>query len=400
MRRLLWALPCSLALLSPAPAGACLHVGEGESISQKAQQILVVHDDGREDLVIGIDYEAGAAPATVGMVVPVPTVPDAYEALAPEAMDELRDWVDLEMRSHARSRDQGPIAVAAAAPEPAVEELEPARAGPFEIQPLRARGAEAVTALNEWLASHELSTIPEAALRYYVDRGWTFLAVKVSPEEGREALRESASLPPLRISFASERAVIPLKLEAQGAPFEVSVHLVTTRQVADDALEGARRRGFVAAANATQAEHPRSTSYPYTDRHRFHAADLPEPLRPVVERLGDRELFLRVLHARTFGIGAAEPMGWEEELSVPGTAEGERLEGGEPVARAEEAEEPPAGEEPAPEEAPEAEASEEAPAPPATDVAPGGCGCRVAPARSTPLALLGLLGLALLRRRR
>jgi len=63
----------------------------------------VVYGDGREDLVIGVGYEAGAAPSAIGMVVPVPTVPDAYEALAPTFMADLCDWVGLDMRSSIRT---------------------------------------------------------------------------------------------------------------------------------------------------------------------------------------------------------------------------------------------------------------------------------------------------------
>ena len=65
---------------------------------------------------------------------------------------------------------------------------------------------------------------------YYISREWIWLAVKVNPPEGEEALAAEGELRPLRISFASSRIVYTLKFSAHQGTFDVNLYVVTSAE--------------------------------------------------------------------------------------------------------------------------------------------------------------------------
>ncbi len=323
---------CAAVFLHPSPTDACIHAagsgGEPVEISQKGQQGLLIWHDGKEELVLKIEYESGADVSALGLVVPVPAVPEAYDTADAGLFDALHSWVRIarqqpSLRS-ARARginghgSSGPPLVA----------LPPAEAGPYRIQPLQAFGEEGIAALTTWMEENDFAPIPPAVLTYFTERHWTFLTVKIDPAEG-ESLAREGGLPPLRVRLASERAIYPLKLEAQGV-FPMRLYLVTKDPLPDQAFQGAVERGFeVAEAGDMPALGQHGA--PLRSRvGRFSASSAPPALRSILEDvdgLGEGELTLRVLYNEHFGRGAGASLGWAEDLSIPGAAEGERLMG-------------------------------------------------------------------------
>lgn len=383
-------------LLLPSPTDACLHAGPGFEIAQRSFEAFAVVHDGREDLVLKIAYQADQPLASIGMVIPVPNPPDRYRALEPGFFEELRRWVNVDTGTRVRARGLGQRATAS------VVELEPVRAGPYDIRPIQASGPDAVGAVRAWLEEHGFSTIPEAALAPFADAGWTYLAVRVSPEaEG--TLASAAALPPLHLSFVSPAAVFPVRLEAQGV-FPMWLYLATPGPLPDDAFDGAVARGFVVARAGSRPELPSTDYFPMTSVHAFEAATTPPPVRDFLDSIGswdEQSLYLRVLHARRFGEGRADPSTWDGALTIPELPDAALVAQPEPVEpepleeETVEEEPAPAEDDPAPiEDPPTAEAD---PADdPAAPAGSSGCGCRAAPS-GVPVGALGLLLAVMLR---
>ena len=70
-----------------------------------------------------------------------------------------------------------------------------ARSGrPLSVQPIQASGVEALTTLSKWMESNGFAALPEEGLKYYLERSWTFLAIKVDPSKDVETSAQRANL--------------------------------------------------------------------------------------------------------------------------------------------------------------------------------------------------------------
>ena len=325
-------LTVTLVLALPAIALACLHAGGAgntQPVTQSGQQGIVVHANGIEDLVLQVDYQ-GLATQKIGWIVPVPASPTDYGVGDLQVFRDVGEWVNLR-REQPQPRSRSRSLSHTAATQAPLRFGEPARVGPFDIQPIQGAGPGAAEALNAWMRDNEFQPLPVQTLSYYVQRSWTFLAIRATPEEGGE-LASAGGLPPLRITFPSERAVYPLKLSTHMGVMPVRVYLFTARALRAEAFAGARARGFEVATAGIHLRH--DASRPGTlrsDVGAFDVASAPATLRPLLTRLGARA-HLAVLLNETFN---AEPRAgvemraahWAEDLAVPGTGDGEVLAG-------------------------------------------------------------------------
>lgn len=391
--------------LAPASSDACIHVGQAQSskVSQKGQRYLVLHDGTEQTTVLRIDYDVGDSVEGLGLVIPVPAIPTKYATADAGLFDALETWAPLDRQvpqPRSKSKSAGPEPASAQA-DP-LELFEPVKTGPYAIQPMKGRGEAGAKAINEWLTGNDYAPIPMEALKYYVDNEWGFLAVKAG---GEGSLASKGALPPLSYTFASERAVVPLKLEAQGV-FPVRVYLVTTSDLGDEAFADANAKGFEVAGN-DEHEHlkaPGNSPGTLTTKvGKFTPKSAPPQLAATLASasMKAKDLHLRVLFTEDFGAGVANPMKWTHELAVPAFAAGDVLPPNE------------AEPEPEPETKTETKAETKAEAKPEAEPKPETTpatkpepepkksgGCAVATPTPAPLALLLLPLLALRRRRR
>ncbi|MEM6956310.1 MAG: DUF2330 domain-containing protein [Myxococcota bacterium] len=305
---------CAVAwgLTDAAPAEACLHLGQDGTISQSGQHGLILFKDGVEHLVLGVDARLeDTTPDKLAWVVPVPNVPDKYETVEGPLFQELHRWVRLEETSGLRVADVG----GGAARDP-LRVLRATRAGPYLIQPIQGKGPAAAAAMNGWMTREGFQPIPDETLRYYIERNWTFLAVRVVPND--EGFSQREGLPPLHMAFAAERPVYPLKLSTHMGRYAVRIYLVTEDAIPDEAFAAAVEADFHVAGDrngrGALGSHPRLGA-----RHgEFAPADAPETLQPLLADAGLADLptlHLRVLHHRRLrGAKVAE---WGEDLAFP-----------------------------------------------------------------------------------
>lgn len=203
---LLIAAGLTIAPVVPASACACGGVAPspGSEVSVGEERAIISWQDGVEriDLLLGVlssDSHAGLvfptpAPATV-------TLGDRadFEAIGrvttPERVEEY-DWWTI---GGAGGGDGAP---AGGAPEV----LATVQLGPIEAVTL---AASDTTGLQTWLTANDYALSPEvtALLDGYVQRGWFFVALKLTGEAPLDG-----GLDPLTFTFESDELVYPLEL--------------------------------------------------------------------------------------------------------------------------------------------------------------------------------------------
>ncbi|MDH3582676.1 MAG: DUF2330 domain-containing protein [Phycisphaerae bacterium] len=223
-----------LTLISAAIAGACCMVPHDYpgSISQNAHEALILHDQGREELVLRIDYKitGKAAPPTFAWVITVPSEPDAY-AIADKKIFKDMDGFASMLRPRTPSLNIFPLADSARPKVDSIELGKRVQVGPYDIQPVRGVGPNALAGLNDWLKSNGFPTEDPAHMSYFVKRRFTFLCIRIDPPKDAKAVGKGGKLPPMHLSFASEKPYYPLRFSSRQGVFDVNLHLLTREKL-------------------------------------------------------------------------------------------------------------------------------------------------------------------------
>ena len=203
-----------LPVVAPAYACACgafapsARDGVAESISMDSESSIVYFADGQETIEMRLSVDS--ITSDTGLIFPTPapgkaSLGDAarFAALRTEMTPEQRvtdDWwsfPNIGLGTSApgsANKDQGPSI------------LDQVQLGPIQATTLAASDADGLTA---WLDANGYGLNPEvtALLSQYVDKGWYFVAFKLT---GSAPL--DGELDPLRITFAATEPVYPLAL--------------------------------------------------------------------------------------------------------------------------------------------------------------------------------------------
>ncbi len=193
-------------------------------IQQTGQQAIVLHRDGREELILRINYtlEGEKRPDRFAWIVTVPNEPDAYAVAEPTIFEDMWNW------ANPPAGDQlGDDARATDAKQGGLRLSPPVRVGPYQIQPIRAIGLEALDGLNRWLEADGFPTEDADHMAYFVENGFTFLCIKVIAADGDAALADSGGVPPLRLSFRSARPYYPLRFSSRQGVFDLTISMLT-----------------------------------------------------------------------------------------------------------------------------------------------------------------------------
>ncbi|MEV4422264.1 DUF2330 domain-containing protein [Patulibacter sp. NPDC049589] len=217
----------TLAVARPAGACAC-GIAYGSRVS--TERAIVSLEEGREEIVLGLDL---AAPGTTApgdrrpaVLLPVPSTPRV--AALPAGAARVFDELELATRTVPRPRSGDDDGVAAAVPDAGgVSVLSRERIGGYDVTRLRAGDA---AALRRWLnaGGYDTPAAAEPMLRDYVRRDWAFVAVRLAdPVRG-----DRQTLSPLRVSFATDRLVYPLRLSSTSTtPVAVDLYVAGDHRV-------------------------------------------------------------------------------------------------------------------------------------------------------------------------
>ncbi|GGU52128.1 hypothetical protein GCM10010211_15650 [Streptomyces albospinus] len=216
--------------------GAMVH-GPNATMAVHHETSAVRWDGTTEQIMMSLTVDGNAPDAA--WIMPVPhraTVRLGH----PELLTELGRLTEpvTEHRSYfwPRSGDWpfewsfgGATAPAPGARAPGVGVVGRERLGPFDVARLTATDPEA---LRNWLKTNGFQLPPSLAeeLRPYVTQRWEYVAIRLAPAERHTYL--TGTLDPLRLTFASERLVYPMRLSRLArTPQSLSLYLLAPHRM-------------------------------------------------------------------------------------------------------------------------------------------------------------------------
>ncbi|MEU1278972.1 DUF2330 domain-containing protein [Streptomyces sp. NPDC005805] len=206
------------ALIAPAHACGCgAMVPDRDSRISVGRETSVVAWDGRTEQIV-MRFTVGGDARKAAWIMPVPgraevelgdaaVFTELARAAAPEHRTRHYFWP--------RSGDwpyegyDGAGAAPGTGGAAGVDVVGRERLGDFDVARLAATDPDA---LGDWLDANGFD-LPDGLsedLRPYVDRGWEYVAVRLAPREADAVL--GGTLDPLRITFASDELVYPMRL--------------------------------------------------------------------------------------------------------------------------------------------------------------------------------------------
>jgi hypothetical protein len=210
---------CAGVSLLPAAALACGgFFCNTAPVDQQAERIIFVQEDSNiVTSYVEIAYQG--EPEGFAWVVPVPSVPalDVWHGGAFNALDLLTEpQFDIPWGCFAEA---GADADADGAPNDdrgEVEVLDQRRVGPFDTATIE---SDDPRALVEWLRLNEYRITPamEPFIAMYTREGLKFLAMKLAPGEGTDAIQ------PIKMTYNAISPMVPLRLTSVAAQLEMGV---------------------------------------------------------------------------------------------------------------------------------------------------------------------------------
>ena len=244
-----------------APAWACACGGYLPDAESRArvfgENALVRFDGGQEEIVLSMSVQGQSKKAA--WIMPVPAAAKVelgddglfsrlQSMTRPKVVTRKTYWPfrDVGILSGGRGGD-----TAGAAPGAGVDVRQQMVLGPFQIARLSGSTGETVT---DWLGNNGYVVPEDLAdnLTPYLTEKWEIVAVKLAPK--REGDSMSGATPPLRLSFASQRIVYPMRLSkgastAQtvtvyvAAPYRVDASTLPDADVKPELLYAGRLAG-------------------------------------------------------------------------------------------------------------------------------------------------------------
>jgi hypothetical protein len=157
--------------LLPALGDGCFVFRWNKSIdiNEPTQKAIIVHDAGREDLLLQVKYEGPLE--EFGWLIPVPSLP-TVEKGSMQPFYELSQLTQRQFGAAQRGYAASPGALGA--PVEAVKVIETKTVGAYKVAVLSAQDAGS---LERWLKAHDYS-IPEGKtgiIDEYIRKGWYLL---------------------------------------------------------------------------------------------------------------------------------------------------------------------------------------------------------------------------------
>lgn len=224
-----------LLALAPELVSACAALFSPEAqVRQAAQRIIFAVDRqaGMVEAYISVNY-VGAA-EDFAWVVPVPSNP-AVDVVEAESFTQIELATEPRFRFPSKDCPQLSLGTSGGAPPGAdggVNIFQQGQIGPYDFSVV---GGPDAAQLSDWLRQngYRVTAPMEPLIASYSDAGMLFLAMKL--QGGKEA----GDIQPVKMTFAAEKAMIPLRLAAVGAEpqTEILVWVFADQQVAPENME-------------------------------------------------------------------------------------------------------------------------------------------------------------------
>lgn len=224
------------------PSLACIHqpATYKGSIGTTAQEALIFYADGQEELILKVNYKASDKElSSFAWIVTVPNEPTAYATAEGKVFEDTFTWAEklLERPVKAEANNLGSLDKT-----DSVELGKAVKVGPYDIQPVRGKGKDAVEGLNQWFTQNGFNAMGADQLAYFAENNFTFLCVKIVAAKDEKELSVAGDLPPLQVSFKTDAPYLPLKLFAASQAFELNMYVLTKKEFDYKASEGALKK--------------------------------------------------------------------------------------------------------------------------------------------------------------
>jgi hypothetical protein len=216
-----------------------------KDINEPTQKAIILHDQGREDLILQVKYEGPAE--DFGWVIPVPGQPEVRKG-------SMEPFYELSKLTQKQFGDgTGHMGMSSAyggkEQEPEVKVIEVKTVGAYEVAILSSTNP---SALADWLAAHQFNFPKEkqSVLDQYIQKHWFFVAARVNPEGNGFVVKATGAKPsaisgltrqklasgelhPIIISFPSEKCIFPLAISSiNGKLSEISLYVLSAEPLA------------------------------------------------------------------------------------------------------------------------------------------------------------------------
>lgn len=234
-----------LGFAEPVMACGCgIYIPREGEANVGQERALVRWDGAREDIVLSLGVLGQSQEAAI--ILPIPSRADVklaptnlFDELAemtkPRVQEEI-EWVfGMGVGSSAM-----PDAVGGA--PRGVNVLSRQNIGPFDVANLEASDKQA---LKDWLDENEFQLDASVIdlMQPYVDENWTFVAVRLRPENAGQEL--GGDLQPLWISFASDKLVYPMRASANAENAQtLYLYILAAHRIEKENAFGASRVSY------------------------------------------------------------------------------------------------------------------------------------------------------------
>lgn len=229
-RRLGWVLAGLMGVAAMAPAvadacGGCFAPPETQQVVTDHRMVMAIHAD---ESILWDQFRYTGRPQDFSWILPV-RGEVRIELASGAFFDRLDALTALQLRPPPQpvcprgGRDAvGALGFGSPAAESGggngVQVLNTAVVGPYQTVTIR---ADNPNALSTWLRENGYAVPPavEPVLRYYNDMRTDFVALRLRPGEGVEAMQ------PIRVRFATPSPILPLRMVAAGIADKVGISL-------------------------------------------------------------------------------------------------------------------------------------------------------------------------------
>ncbi len=206
---------CILVLVSIAKADGMVVSPSSAEAYETDQKAVIFYEDGIEDLFLSITFNGTAD--SFGWIVPTPAEPEVTKStdMLFERLDEMTRPEYPVPTSYDKFQFMGTLEDNASG----VQVLQTKKIEYYDISVLKAENKDG---LYNWLNDNGYS-FPQAGkyiIDEYIHNNWTFTAIKIDKEQiGSSRVQNqfsSGHATPLRLTFATDKAVFPLKISSIG----------------------------------------------------------------------------------------------------------------------------------------------------------------------------------------
>jgi hypothetical protein len=200
------------------------------TISQSAQEAVLFHANGREELILKINYQikGDTLPDHFAWVITVPNKPDKYAVADKELFKDVFKWADPLV--HPPTLGGGGKDAGNDSDASGLEIGKPVKVGPYTIVPVKALGKQALNGLNQWLGKNGFPREDPKHMAYFVENKFTFLCVRFDPPKGQKTVDKAGGVPPLHLSFKSATPYYPLRFSSRQGVFDVNLYVLTKKK--------------------------------------------------------------------------------------------------------------------------------------------------------------------------